>query len=81
MENRIQQLECEYQGGHVFSDPLLTEDALGHSIRIIACLNSADSVSVLRCCPRCNRLSFSAACFRWRSASSKSVVLLACAGY
>jgi hypothetical protein len=30
---------CEYLGGHVWSKPLLTEDALGNRVVVVACLD------------------------------------------
>lgn len=37
MQNRFHIL-CEYLGGHIWSGPLLTVDALDNKVIIIACL-------------------------------------------
>lgn len=37
MQNRFSSL-CEYRGGHVWSAPLLTEDALGNRVMVVACV-------------------------------------------
>lgn len=37
MQTRTQIL-CEYVGGHVWSEPITTEDELGNKILVVACL-------------------------------------------
>jgi hypothetical protein len=41
MEPRLQNLpvECEYVGGHLWSDPIPTENALGQPILLVVCVH------------------------------------------